>query len=140
MLCKLRLMRWRLLVMVWLLLSHQLVMLLILLLVLGSWWHLQWLLLLAELRMIHSMLLLWLPHVWLRLLRLYIREPEKNKEFLFKKNLTFLIRSEHFSNFMQERFFIIGSNSRCCCSLNLNFQIFDSLSVSSSSNSIRAPS
>ena len=140
MLCKLRLMRWRLLVMVWLLLSHQLVMLLILLLMLGSWWHLQWLLLLAELRMIHSMLLLWLPHVWLRLLRLYIREPEKNKEFLFKKNLTFLIRSEHFSNFMQERFFIIGSNSRCCCSLNLNFQIFDSLSVSSSSNSIRAPS
>ena len=110
------------------------------LLMLGSWWHLQWLLLLAELRMIHSMLLLWLPHVWLRLLRLYIREPEKNKEFLFKKNLTFLIRSEHFSNFMQERFFIIGSNSRCCCSLNLNFQIFDSLSVSSSSNSIRAPS
>ena len=140
MLCKLRLMRWRLLVMVWLLLSNQLVMLLILLLMLGSWWHLQWLLLLAELRMIHSMLLLWLPHVWLRLLRLYIREPEKNKEFLFKKNLTFLIRSEHFSNFMQERFFIIGSNSRCCCSLNLNFQIFDSLSVSSSSNSIRAPS
>ena len=140
MLCKLRLMRWRLLVMVWLLLSNQLVMLLILLLMLGSWWHLQWLLLLAELQMIHSMLLLWLPHVWLRLLRLYIREPEKNKEFLFKKNLTFLIRSEHFSNFMQERFFIIGSNSRCCCSLNLNFQIFDSLSVSSSSNSIRAPS
>ena len=140
MLCKLRLMRWRLLVIVWLLLSHQLVMLLILLLMLGSWWHLQWLLLLVELRMIHSMLLLWLPHVWLRLLRLYIREPEKNKEFLFKKNLTFLIRSEHFSNFMQERFFIIGSNSRCCCSLNLNFQIFDSLSVSSSSNSIRAPS